>query len=202
MKSCNLVIPALGTMLTLAANAPLAADVAAQVPRTLAAQTAADLISKAERAIIGYVAACGSRDTQGLDSVTTSDVRIEYTLDDPGTYLSMDASSLIAACAANTLAGNSGSHVANLWIYPTHDANAVFVQYDASAGSAQKIPHRQLALVEMRGDRISRMLNFAAPPLSIAVASTVREAAATPPCSSQASGMETRRLAEQTERRP
>ncbi len=183
MKRHNLFIPAFGAVLALAADAVLSADVAAQVPRTVAAQTAGDLISRAERAITGFFAACVSRDAQGLNNVTTNDVRIDYTLDDPGTYLSMDASSLIAACAANTLAGNSGSHVANLWIFPTDDANAVFVQYDAPARSAEAMSHRQLALVEMRGDRISRMLNFAAVP-AFSVAGTVREAAATPSCSS------------------
>ena len=178
MKSHNLFIPALGTMLTFATGATLAADVAAQVPRTAAAQTAADLISSVERAITGYVAACVSRDARGLNSVTTEDVRIEYALDTPGTYFSLDANSLIADCAANTPADNSESHVSNLWIFPTHDSNAVFVQYDAPAGSAETLSHRQLALVEMRGDRISRMLNFAAVPSPI-IASAVREAAAT-----------------------
>ena len=197
MKCHNLFIPTLGAVLTLAADVALSADVAAQVPRTAAAQTASDLISRAELAITDFFAACVSRDAQGLNNVTTNDVRIEYTLDDPEAYLSMDACSLIADCAANTPAGDSESHVSILWIFPTGDANAVFVQYDAPTGSAETMSHRQLALVEMRGDRISRMLNFAAvPPFS--VASTVRETAGTPPCSSQANGMKTQRVAEIT----
>jgi len=172
MKSRNLFIPALGAVFALMTGAALSADVAAQSPRTAAAQAAGDLISRAERAVIDFLAACVSHDAQGLHNVTTSDVRIEYTLDDPGTYLGMDAGSLIAECAANTVAGNSGTHVANLWIFPTGDANAVFVQYDAPAGSVDTMSHRQLALVEMRGDRISRFLNFAAVPPSM-VASTI-----------------------------
>lgn len=169
MKSCNLFVPALSAVLALGADAALSADVAAQVPRTGAAQTAGDLISRTERAFTDFLTACVSHDADGLNSVTTNDVRIEYTLDDPGTYLSMDASSLIAHCAANTPAGNSESHVSNLWIFPTEDANAVFVQYEAPAGTVGTMSHRQLALVEMRGDRISRMLNFAAMLPSIVV---------------------------------
>lgn len=162
MKSRTLFFPALSVVLTLAAGPALSAVVAAQAPRTVAAQAAGDLISRAERAFIHLLAACVSHDAPGLNSVTTSDVRIEYTLADPGTYLGMDASSLIAECAANTLAGNSESYVSNLWIFPTDDTNSVFVQYDAPARSAETVSHRQLVLVEMRGDRISRLLNFAA----------------------------------------
>ena len=130
------------------------------VPSTAAAQTSAKLISRAERAINGFVAACAVRDARGLSDVTTSQVRVEYALDEPGTYLSMDASSLLAACAAN----NAGSRVSNLWIFPTNDANTVFVQYDAQ--STETGSHGQLALVELKGDRIARMLNFAALPQS------------------------------------
>lgn len=172
MKSRNPFIPALGVVFALMTGAALSADVAAQSPRTVVAHAAGDPISRAERAVTDFLAACASHDAQGLHSVTTSDVRIEYMLDDPGTYLSMEADSLIAECAANAVADNSGSHVANLRIFPTGDANAVFVQYDAPAGSVETMSHRQLALVEMRGDRISRILNFAGVPPSM-VASTI-----------------------------
>lgn len=174
MTMRKLPMTALGPLLALAADAGLSADVAAQVPDTAAAESAADLISRVERAINGYVAACVSRKPQALSRVATSDVRIEYALDEPGAYLTFDASSLLAGCTASAPAGHAESHVANLWVFPTLDANAVFVQYDAP-GSAGSIGHRQLALVEMRGDRISRMLNFGAVPSAI-VASTMREA--------------------------
>jgi len=172
MKSRTLFFPALSVVLTLAAGPALAADVAAQVPRTAAAQAAGDLSSRAERVITDFLAACVLHDAQGLHSVTTHDVRIEYALADPGTYVGMDTNSLIAECAANTPAGNSESYVSNLWIFPTDDVNVVFVQYDAPAGSSGTMSHAQLALVEMRGDRISRILNFAAVPPSM-VASTI-----------------------------
>lgn len=160
MKRYHLLAPVLGMALTLAADVAMCVDEPAQVPSTAAAQTAVKLISRAERAINGFVAACVARDARALSSVTTSQVRVEYALDEPGTYLSMDASSLLAACAAN----NAGSRVSNLWIFPTNDANTVFVQYDAQ--SPETGSHGQLALVELKGDRITRMLNFAALPQS------------------------------------
>ncbi len=160
MKRYYLLAPVLGVALTLAADIAMCADQTAQVPSTAAAQTSAKLISRAERAINGFVAACVARDARALGSVTTSQVRVEYALDEPGTYLSMDASSLLAACAAN----NASSRVSNLWIFPTNDANTVFVQYDAQ--STESGSRGQLALVEMKGDRIAKMLNFAALPQS------------------------------------
>ncbi len=160
MKPYPLLASFLCVALTLAVEVALSSDQKALVPSTAAAQTSAKLISRAERAINGFVAACVARDARALGSVTTGQVRVEYALDEPGTYLSMDASSLLAACAAN----NTGSRVSNLWIFPTNDANTVFVQYDAQ--STESGSHGQLALVELKGDRIARMLNFAALPES------------------------------------
>ena len=176
MKTCNLSVPVLGVLLTLTTMTALSGETGAHVPDTAAARAAADVIARAERAVTTYVDACVARDAQTLNRVTTRDARVEYTLEDPGTYLSMDASSLIAACAANTPTGKPGSVAANFWIFPTNDADTVFVQYDAPSGT-DSVSHRQLALVEMRGDRISRMLNFAAMPPAV-VASTLRAATA------------------------
>jgi cytochrome c len=172
MKRYHLLAPVIGMALTFAADVALCADDTARVPSTPAAQASAKLISRAERAINGFVAACVAHDSRALGGVTTNQVRVEYALDEPGTYLSMDASSLLAACAAN----NSGSHISNLWIFPTNDVNTVFVQYDAPSGESGS--RGQLALVELNGDRISRMVNFAALPQSF-VAGLVHGAAKT-----------------------
>jgi cytochrome c len=172
MKCYHLLAPVLGVAFSLAADVAMCADETAQVPSTAAARTSAKLISRAERAINGFVAACVTRDARALSSVTTNQVRVEYALDEPGTYLSMDESSLLAACAAN----NSDSRVSNLWIFPTNDANTVFVQYDAQSTDSNS--RGQLALVELNGDRISRMVNFAALPQSF-VAGLVHGAAKT-----------------------
>ena len=123
-------IASLFTLVALAFAAQ-AAD-AADVPRTAAASAAGDLIARAERAITQYVAACASRDATRLGSVTTDDVRIEFTLDDPGTYLTLSSDALMASCAP----GVAPSGKERMWIFPTNEANAVFVQYEVSAGSS------------------------------------------------------------------
>lgn len=173
MKSCNLIFVPLGALFALAANA----DVTAKTPRIAAAQNAAGVISHAQRAVTSFVAACASRDAVRLNSVTTDDVRIEYALEDPGSYLSVDAASLITACAAQADASSTGPRIANLWIFPTSDASTVFVQYDLTAG-AEGPPHRQLALVELRGERIARMLNYSGAPQAL-VAGAARAVAST-----------------------
>ena len=174
MKICNLIFVPLGVLVALAANA----DVTAKTPHIAAAQKAGRVMSHAQRAITTYIDACATRDAPRLHSVTTDDVRIEYALEDPGTYLTLDAASLTAACAAQADASSAGPRIANLWIFPTSDANAVFVQYNVSTGAAEGAPHRQLALVEMRGERISRMLNYSGAPQSLR-ASTAHPVAST-----------------------
>ena len=71
MKRYQLLAPVLGMALTLAADVAMCADETAQVPSTAAAQTSAKLISRAERAINGFVAACVARDARALGGVTT-----------------------------------------------------------------------------------------------------------------------------------
>ena len=166
-------IAALCTTFALAAAAQAPNTV--QVPRTAAARAAGDLIARAERAITGYVAACASRDVKCLNAVTTDDVRIEFVLDEPGMYLALDSDSLMASC----MPGVSPPRDARVWIFPTNDTDAVFVQYDASAPSSEATSQPQLVLVEMRGDQIARMRNFAAVPTAM-VSSATRVAAATP----------------------
>jgi hypothetical protein len=174
MKRCNMIFVPLGVLIALAAHA----DVTAKTPRIAAAQNAAGVISHAQRAITSFVAACASRDAARLNSVTTDDVRIEYALEDPGSYLSVDAASLITACAAQADASSTGPRIANLWIFPTSDASTVFVQYDLTAGAEGPPQRRQLALVELRGERIARMLNYSGAPQAL-VAGAARAVAST-----------------------
>ncbi|HKS54296.1 MAG TPA: hypothetical protein VJS12_03370 [Steroidobacteraceae bacterium] len=157
MRTCSSLVAALCTTLAVAGPAANASE-RAQIPHTAAAAAAAGVISRAERAIVDYVTACTS-DAQDLNGVLTADARVEFALDEPGTYLSLDASSLAADCAATAHSADA-PQISNLWIFPTHEANVVFVQYDVLA-STGTLRERQLALVEMRGDRIARMLNLA-----------------------------------------
>ena len=162
------LFPAIGALLTLAAGAR-AADlmdghaINAHVPQTAAAHKWADLISRTERALGGYVAACASGEGRALSRVTTDDLHVEYTLGEPGTYLVMDGGTSPAGCAA--MVGLS-ARTSNVWIFPTN-SSVVFVQFDAPSG-ANASSQRQLALVEMRGERIARIVNFSAPPPALA----------------------------------
>jgi hypothetical protein len=63
-------------------------------------------------------------------------------------------------------AGHSlGAHISHLWNYPTPDSNTVFVHYTTSSDvrSPVELPDsKHLALLEMRGDRIVKILNSSA----------------------------------------
>jgi hypothetical protein len=161
-----------GTALTLAgtAAAPAEHSIPSSIPSATPSDTrvpdidpvrpAAGVISRADRAIRRYLDAC--RSNRDAADVVTPDARIEYTLDDPGAFLSLDASSILSTCAS---VGASGARPSQLWIFPTGEENAVFVQYDVSASASGEVPAaRQVALVEMRGERIHRLRNFGAAP--------------------------------------
>jgi hypothetical protein len=167
MKRSIALFPAIGAaLLTLTATTGARASdlvdatpIKAQVPETAAARKWAGLIARTERALGGYVNACVSGEGRALSRVTTDDLHIEYTLNEPGTYLTVDGANASAGCAA--MAGLL-ARTSYVWIFPTNSA-AVFVQFDAPA-SAGAPSQRQLALVEMRGERIARIVNFSAPP--------------------------------------
>ena len=166
MKRSIALFPAIGAaLLTLASTGTRAADlvdahtIKAHVPQTAAARKWADLIARTERALGGYAAACASGEGRALSQVTTDDLHIEYTLNEPGTYLTVDGANAPAGCAA--MAGLT-SRTSNVWIFPTNSA-VVFVQFDAQ-NAAGAPSQRQLALVEMRGERIARIVNFSATP--------------------------------------
>jgi hypothetical protein len=55
------------------------------------------------------------------------------------------------------------SRVSNLWIYPTNDQNAVFVQYELREPSGTH-SQRQLAVIELNGTQIMRIVDLAAMP--------------------------------------
>jgi hypothetical protein len=169
MKTRNAFLAALGTATILVAQPAVTSELTAQMPDTAAARSAAGLMARAERAFKRYAAACAARDSRAARDATTTDVRIEFTLGDPGVYLSLDASSLLSVCGPEDAAFGVGTRVSNLWILPTGDANAVFVQYDARAG-ANGPPQRQLALLELEGGRIARLRNFGGLPPGVLTA--------------------------------
>src|SRR5262249_32639833 len=82
----------------------------------------------------------------------------------PDTVAAHRAADLIARAehaisAYLTATETRNQQVSNLWIFPTGDDSSVFIQYDVR-GPGNSSPQRQLALLEMRGERIARMVNF------------------------------------------
>jgi hypothetical protein len=156
------------------AEAPAPAAIKATIPQTAAAKSSAELLARAERAFNGFVAACASGDAKEASTVTMRDLQLETQLDEPHGYPRLETRSMTARCRA---VGGRGAHVSNLWIYPTNDVTSVFVQYTVKLPGNG--PQAQLALMEMRGERISRLVTFADPPSRLGVgaaASTGKQA--------------------------
>jgi len=135
------------------------------VPATPYAAASANLIARVDRALRDYVAACSTADDAAIARIVTSDAVVEYVLEEPGTYLVVEAAALRANCSGNAEWAGAGASISNLWIFPTSDSNTVFVQYTISSdvrSPAQFPDSKHLALLEMRGDQILKMRNFSA----------------------------------------
>ena len=118
MKRSTSILAAAAALM-ISAQAAVAADVQVKVPSTAAAVQAADLIARAQRALIAYVP------TQ------------------------------------------TGEQIQTLWIFPTGEANTVFVHYSALAPGEKVVEH--LAFIEMRGAQIAKLQDFtASPPVRVA----------------------------------
>jgi hypothetical protein len=145
-------------LLTMAANISFAAE-AVHVPATSHAAANANVIARADRALRDYIAAHSTGDKAAIARIVTSDAVIEYALEEPGTYLVVEATALNANRPGNAKQTEAAS-ISKLWIFPTNDSNTVFVQYTTRAGvrSPAKLPDSEhLALLVMRGDRIFKM---------------------------------------------
>ena len=164
MKCRSVSVAALGIALSCGTHLARPAEIAIHVPDTAAARSADELISRAGRALRRYLEACESADAREPRDIVTSDARIEFALDTAGASLTLDADALFAACTA---AAVSIAHRKDLWIYPTGEKNAVFVQYDMPAGGDPSLPAKQVAVIEMRGELIMRMRNFGAAPAAL-----------------------------------
>lgn len=84
-------------------------------------------------------------------------------LEEPGAYLVVKATAPSANLSGNAKKTGTGTHISNLWIFPTNDSSAVFVHYTTSfdVRSPAELPDSEhLALLEMRGDRIVKIRNF------------------------------------------
>jgi hypothetical protein len=131
---------------TQASEAPLPG---AHVPDTEAARKSADLIARAEKVLSAYLAACSAGETPALRQITTIDLRVDQALEEPGAFVTYHGSTT-AACDAF---GASGASLEDYWILPTNDETAVFVHAEG-----------RLALLELRDERIARVVNYGARP--------------------------------------
>jgi len=156
-------ILAAAVALTLTAQSASASEVQVKVPSTPEAARSADLIARAQRALVAYVSSCSTRDHAGVERSVTSDAVFEYALDDSPDHLAITADSLIGDCWSAVPALGTGDRIQTLWIFPTGEANTVFVHYSTSAPGA-KDAAEHLAFVEMRGARIAKLHDFTSAP--------------------------------------
>jgi len=176
-------------LLTMTVQTGFAAELV-HPPATPQAAASANLIARADRALRDYVAACSTGDEEALARILTIDAVVEYALEEPGTYLTVEAAALSAHRSVVAEPARTGAHISNLWIFPTSDSNTVFIHYTIDSGvrSPAEFPDSEhLALLEMRGDRIfkMRMLGANAGNLSTLEASVVTRAIASSRASAQ-----------------
>ena len=124
----------------------------------------AEVVSRARSVFVRFATACLAHDQSGIGEAVTDDVVVEYALPDPGITLSVYTAAPDNLCAAAALAGNE--QMSNVYIYPTNDPNTIFVQYDTASSHARSGKH--LTVVTLRGDRISRIRDFATAPGEVA----------------------------------
>jgi hypothetical protein len=154
MKRYIATAAAVLTLFVLNPTPGAAAEVTYHSPNTVAAQTATDLLTRGARAISAYVSACADQDTKRIHSAITADAVVEYPSADIGTYFAVDSSDIDQFCATDTHGRATG-----LWLFPTNEANSLFVEYrvtsDKSSPSGKTSEH--LVLLTMRGDKIARL---------------------------------------------
>jgi hypothetical protein len=144
-------------MLSMNSMTTLAAD-PVTAPAASLSKVNADVISRADRALRDYLLACAVHDGQAIGKAVTSDAVFEYVLEEPGSYLTVDATSLHAHCAVEEQTAKSPLQISNLRVFPTADSNAVFVSYTTAA--ADSPPSEHLALIELSGERIAKLRDF------------------------------------------
>lgn len=121
----------------------------------------ANLISRVERALSSYAAACVTRDEKAMAEVFTGFAVIAYASNIPGRFIASDAIAADRCWAGSALTGKF-SRESQIWIYPTSDPNDVLVQYTAVVGTGTaQCAVQDIALVEMAGDRIAQIRDYA-----------------------------------------
>jgi hypothetical protein len=107
-------------LLTMTVHTGFAAEPAAN-PAMHQAAASTNLIARADHALRDYVAACSTGDEEAIARIVTSDAVVEYALDEPGTYLAVEAAALGASRSGKPKQTGPAAHISNLSIFPTND---------------------------------------------------------------------------------
>jgi len=109
---------------------------------------------------LGVLASHGARSSEQIQTVTITAHR-------PHTMAAQRATKVLAAAeeAMKRYFERDAltTRVSNLWIFPTNDQNSVFVQYELRDAKGE-ISRQQLALIELQGGEITRIVDLAALP--------------------------------------
>ena len=97
-------------LLTLTVQTGFAAGLV-HVPATPQAAASANLIARADRALRDYVAACSTGNEEAVARIVTSDAVLEYALEEPGTYLTVEAAALSANRSVNAEPTGTGARL-------------------------------------------------------------------------------------------
>lgn len=125
------------------------------------------------RLTVGLLTTFAAFATQGVHSAEPMET-VTITAQRPHTVAAEKATEVLSAAeqALNQYFTRDAltARVSNLWIYPTNDSNSVFVQYELrdTGGNGSQ---RQLALIELHGRQITRIVDLAGVPAT-RVAST------------------------------
>ena len=161
MKRSSMFFAAALAGLTLVSSYPASAqELRVHVPNSGQAEQAADPITRVRHALIDYLAACTAHDGDGIARATTGTAVIEYALDEPGKYLSVDVHTM-TGCWGSVPQVTAESGGSDLWIFATPDPDTTLVHFVvATNGKSSGQKSEYLALIEMSGDRIAKIRDF------------------------------------------
>jgi hypothetical protein len=113
------------------------------------------------RTIKGTISILAATVTLSLFAATAvaADVQVRV----PSTPEAARAAELIARAEHALLSAASREQIQTLWIFPTAEAETVFVHYTTSVAGEQGATSEHLAFVEMRGARIAKVTDFTTP---------------------------------------
>lgn len=164
MDKSNALSTVTATLLVIGGfHSAFAADAAPQTNAVSSTQDSDDLIVRVQRALARYGAACAIHDREAILDSMTSFAVIEYAGASADRFVAVNALTT-EACWQGLVTLRDHSIDRPMVVYRTNEPNAVFIEYTLSIGwGAEAKSIRDLALVEIEGDRIARIRDYAAP---------------------------------------